>query len=336
MGGRARIESARLIRLLPENFASYLSQLLEDNDPAVLREAVRTALVYPKPQFVPQLITLLGNPEVRDVAIAALVQLGESIQESLRDYLSKPNVAVDVKREIPELLVIVAGHDARETLTANLIQSDNILRFRIISALNKLHQLYPEIELDAQTVEAVLASEIMSHFRSYQVMATMEGHLGHESVSVPLQKSIDNELERIFRLLKMLHPEVDLESAFVGLQSGIKSEHDKALEFIENVLKPDVRHLLIPLVDGDVPLTEKVELANRILGSKVESEDDALRVLMHTDDLWMKSCAAYLIGFLGLKHFHGELEEWANDPDALLREKAQRAQHRLAMLASSR
>ena len=39
------------------------------------------------------------------------------------------------------------------------------------------------MELDAQTVEAVLASEIMSHYRSYQVMATMEGHLGQESVS---------------------------------------------------------------------------------------------------------------------------------------------------------
>ena len=101
----------------------------------------------------------------------------------------------------------------------------------------------------------------------------------------------------------MLHPDADLESAFVGLQSGIKSEHDKALEFIENVLKPDVRHLLIPLVDGDIALTEKVELANRILGSRVESKDDALRVLMHTHDPWMKSCAAHLIGILGLKHF---------------------------------
>ena len=216
-GARARVESARLIRLLPEHFASYLFQLLEDNDPAVLREAVRTALVYRKPELVPQLIMLLGNPEVRDAAIEALVHLGETIQDNLRDHLSDPKVAVDVKREIPELLVIVAGRDAREALIANLIQTDNILRFRIISALNKLNELYPDIELDAQTVEAVLASEIMSHYRSYQVMATMEEHLGQKSVSVPLQKSMDNELERIFRLLKMLHPDADLESAFVGV-----------------------------------------------------------------------------------------------------------------------
>src|SRR5262249_38575358 len=50
-GARVRVESARLIRLLPENFASYLFQLFKDDDPAVLREAVRTALVHRKPQF---------------------------------------------------------------------------------------------------------------------------------------------------------------------------------------------------------------------------------------------------------------------------------------------
>ncbi len=293
-GVRARVESARLIRLLSEDFASYLFQLLEDDDPAVLQEAVRTAVVLRSRQFLPLLITLLGNPEVRDVTVEALVHIGQDIQDSLQDHLSDPNVAVEIKREIPELLVLVAGRDACNALTANLVQTDNVLRFRIISALNKLHELYPEIELDTQTIEAVLASEIMSHYRSYQVLATMDGHLEQESFSVPLQKSIDNELERIFRLLKMIHPDTDLESAFVGLQSVVKSEHDKALEFVENILKPGFRHLLLPLIDGDVLLTEKVELADRILGSRVESKDDALRVLMYTEDPWMKSCAAHI------------------------------------------
>jgi ATP:ADP antiporter, AAA family len=332
-GARTRVESARLIRLLPENWGSYLFQLLQDDDPAVQREAVRTTLVHRRREFVPLLITLLGNPEVRNVAIEALVHFAENIQGSLQDHLSDPAVPVEVKREIPELLVIVAGRNAREALTVNLLQMDNVLRFRIISALNKLHELYPEIELAEQTIEAVLATEIMNHYRSYQVKGSIENHLSRESFSV-LQKSIDNELERIFRLLKMLHLAVDLESAFVGLQSGIKSEHDKALELIENVLKPDVRRLVIPLVDGEVGLTEKVEIANRMLGSTVDSTDDALRILMHTPDPWMKSCAAHLIGILGLRNFCKELEEWTSDPDALLREKAQRARDRLAVSAS--
>jgi hypothetical protein len=176
----------------------------------------------------------------------------------------------------------------------------------------------------------------MSHYRSYQVMGRMDAHLAQRSFSVPLQKSIDNELERIFRLLKMLHPDTDLESAFVGLQSQVKNEHDNAFEFIENVLKPGIRRLLMPLVDPDIALPEKVELANRILGSTVESKDDALRILMYTEDPWMKSCAAHLIGILGLKHFKKQVDEWANDTEPILREKAQRAQQRLAEMSAPR
>jgi ATP:ADP antiporter, AAA family len=332
-GSRARLESAKLIHLLPSSFAMYLSRLLEDEDPEVLRESVRTAAIHKKRQFVPPLITLLGNPEVRAVASEALLQFGENIQGSLGDHLSDPEVSLDVKREIPELLVAVAKRNARDPLMANLLQNDSILRFRIISSLNKLNELYPDLELDAQTIEVVLASELMSHYRSYQIMNTMDGHLDKESFRVPLQKSIQNELERIFRLLKMLYPHQDLESAFVGLQSGQKNEHDFALEFIENTVKPPIRRLVVPLVDAEIGLPERVELANRILHSKIESKDDALQVLVETSDPWLKSCAAHVIGIRGLKQFQKEVDEWATDPDPLLREKAQKAQQRLAAYA---
>jgi hypothetical protein len=55
---------------------------------------------------------------------------------------------------------------------------------------------------------------------------------------------------------------------------------------------------------------------------------------MYTEDPWMKSCAAHLIGILGLKHFQKEVDEWANDNEPVLREKAQRAQQRLAAVTS--
>jgi hypothetical protein len=47
----------------------------------------------------------------------------------------------------------------------------------------------------------------------------------------------------------------------------------------------------------------------------------------------LKSCAAHLIGILGLKQYQKELDLWVKDPDPLLREKAQRAQQRLAAYA---
>ena len=109
--------------------------------------------------------------------------------------------------------------------------------------------------------------------------------------------------------------------------------HDNALEFIDNTLKPAIRRVLVPLLDAEVGLPEKVAFTNRILRSKLDSKDDALLLLMQSQDPWLKSCAAHLIGILGLKQFQGDVDEWASDPDPLLREKAQRAQQRLAAYA---
>ena len=52
----------------------------------------------------------------------------------------------------------------------NLLESDTTLRFRTISALNKLQRLHPEIEADTQMLETVLAAEILGHYRSYQIL----------------------------------------------------------------------------------------------------------------------------------------------------------------------
>src|SRR3972149_5311779 len=174
----------------------------------------------------------------------------------------------------------------------------------------------------------------MGQYRAYQIMSKMDGHLAQESFNVPLRKSILNELERIFRLLKMLHPNHDLQSAFVGLQSQDKNEHDNALEFIDNALRPAMRRLIVPLVDAEVGVAERVELANRLLRSKLESKEDALLALRQSQDPWLKTCAAHLIGVLGLKQFEQDVDQWASDPDPLLREKAQRAKQRLAVYVS--
>ena len=279
---------------------------------------------------MPLLITLLGNPELREAVTKTLTLYGESIQGTLRDHLADSSVALEIKREIPDLLVSVAKRGARDPLLANLRHPDNVLRFRIISSLNKLQNLHPDIQLDLTTIETVLASEIMSHYRAYQILGKVEGHRAQQSFDVPLQKSIHHELERIFRLLKMLYPKHDLRSAFVGLESRDRTHHDSALEFIDNTLKPSIRRLLVPLVDSEVSLAERVGLANRVLSSTIDSKDDALLALMDTEDPWLKSCAAHLIGILGLKQYQETVDRWAGDHDPVLREKALRAQQRLA------
>jgi hypothetical protein len=96
--------------------------------------------------------------------------------------------------------------------------------------------------------------------------------------------------------------------------------HDNALDFLESVLKPQLRNILVPLLDSDVTIEERVRIANRLLGAQVESREEAVLTLMLSDDPWLKSCAAYAIGTLKLKSLEGELDRWLNAADPLLRE----------------
>jgi hypothetical protein len=115
----------------------------------------------------------------------------------------------------------------------------------------------------------VLSAEIMGHYRSYQALASITGGGDHATGSTVqrLQGELQQEGERIFRLLKMLHPAHDMHSAYVGLQSEDPIVHDNAVEFLEAVLSPHLRAQVIPLFDRNVSIRDRAELAARIVGT---------------------------------------------------------------------
>jgi ATP:ADP antiporter, AAA family len=332
-GQPARAEAARLLGLLPDSFDPLLLTLLADADTAVAQEAIRSVGKLHKRRLVPDLLDRLANHEVRAEAAKALGEFGDTIIGALRDHFGDCSVAIEARREIPAILVKVGTPAAARVLMENLLESDITLRFRTISALNKLCRVHPEIETDVQTLETVLAAEILGHYRSYQILDKL-GAAGdsQDPVARALTESIQQELERIFRLLGLLYPRLDLHAAYLGLQSKSVAVHDNALEFLDNVLKSQLRDMLVPLLDGKITVGERALLANRLVRAQIESREHAVVALVTSDDPWLRSCGAYAIGNFGLKSLEGELNRCLNDTDPLLRETARAAKLRLQAL----
>jgi hypothetical protein len=179
-------------------------------------------------------------------------------------------------------------------------------------------------------VETVLAAEIMGHYRSYQISESLRipGNFD-ESVLRALGEAMRQELERIFRLLGLLYPHLDLHSVHFGLQSNNVTVYDNALEFLENVLKSQLRGMLVPLLDGKVRPKERAAIAERLMRAKVENREQAVAELVASDDPWLKSCGAYAIGAFGMNSLQVELDKCLEHPDPLLRETARAAKLRL-------
>ena len=86
-------------------------------------------------------------------------------------------------------------------------------------------------------------------------------------------------------------------------------------------VSPALRTLLLPLIDSEVRVKERIRLADIFLNTTVESNESAIAALIHSEDPWLKSCVVYAIGKLGLKSFELELERLTNDRDPMLQKR---------------
>jgi AAA family ATP:ADP antiporter len=330
-GRRTRLEAAQLLAAVPDIFDKELRKLLDDPDPEVVGAAIRAVGKLRKRSLIPRVIKRLAQPELTDVAVAVFAGMGDAVAGTLRDHLVDAETPVDVRREIPVVLQAIGTPAAQFVLLESVLDSDTIVRHRIITALNKLGQVFPERRVDRRLIETVLGAEIMAHYRSYQVLSTLGAplHAGNDPVVQRIKETMQQEAERVFRLLNILYPTHDMHSAYVGLMADDPVVQDNAIEFLEAVLSPQLRELIVPLFDRGVSARQRAHLANRLLGATLGDRDEAISVLMLSQDPWLQSCAAYAIGEFRLMQFEGEVEKWCTAADPLLRATAQDALRKL-------
>ncbi|HEY4901066.1 MAG TPA: Npt1/Npt2 family nucleotide transporter [Terriglobales bacterium] len=334
-GQRTRLELARILGVIPDNFDPLLGTLLRDPSNLVVREAIRSVGKLRKSSLAATLLELLANREFASEAALSLANFGDTVAGLLGDRLGDASFPIDMRRAIPPILVNIGTPAATHVLSDNLLERDTALRFQMISALNKIHQSHPEIALDMQLVETVLAAEIIGHYRSYQILETLNiPEDSHEPIVRALHESMQQEIERVFRLLGLLYPHLDLHSIYFGLQSNNANVYDNALELLENVLKSQLRAILVPLLDGKVSPKERAAIAERFVRARVENREQAVAELIASDDPWLKSCGAYAIGIFAITSLEMELRRCLEDPDPLLRETARAAKLRLEALAA--
>jgi AAA family ATP:ADP antiporter len=333
-GRRTRLEAAQLLASVPDLFDKELRQLLDDSDPEVVGAAIRAVGKLRKRSLIPRVIKRLANPQLTDVAVAVFAGMGDAVSGTLRDHLVDPETPIEVRREIPAVLQAIGTPAAQFVLLESVLDTDTVVRHRVITALNKLGQIYPDRRIDRRLIETVLGAEIMAHYRSYQVLGTLGPTLDDGNPVVErIKNTMRQEAERVFRLLNILYPGHDMHSAYVGLLADDPVVQDNAVEFLEAVLSPQLRELIVPLFDRGVSSAQRAHLANRLLGASLGDRDEAVSVLMQSHDPWLQSCAAYAIGEFKLKQFEEVVEKWASHADPLLRTTAQDARRKLAGVA---
>jgi AAA family ATP:ADP antiporter len=326
----SRFEAARLAERLPVVFEEPLRRLIQDEDSEVAGVAIRAARRQGGGPFAEDLVTRLADRGVREEAWAALAGAGAAACQALAKALEEPQPAPEVLRAAPEILEQIGTDEAAGVLAGCLLQGNAEFRLHVLKVLGRMRARRPGLVVDPLALEAVVGAEILGHYRSYQILGALElSTLEQEPTTRNLRVAMLEELERVFLLLGLLHPGIDFRAAWEGLRSGNPVLHDQALDLLESELRPEMRSLLVPLVDPVVHGAERMRLAEKLSGTPVDSPQEAVKALAGTGDPWLKACAAYTIGALGLRELEGYLAEWGQDPDPLLRETVRQAREKL-------
>ena len=272
----------------------------------------------------------LGRDELTDDVADALARYGNSIIPEIERRLRDDDARSEIRRELPTVLVRIGTPEAEQALIGGLLQADVTLRHRVIASLNKLRTMHPEVKLDPSTINLALAAEIAGHYRSYQVLGPFKARLKEDDpVLQAMEHAMEQELDRIFRLMALLLPHVGLHDAYVGLRSSDELVRANSLELLDNVLEPELRQVLVPLLDSQVTVEERIAIANRLVGAPLDTAEQAVATLLDSEG--SRGCArarstpsARCSCTAG-----GRARQFDNDEDPVLKQSVKAARRRL-------
>lgn len=319
-------------------FFPYLHIFINDENCGVVKAAIQAAGESRHPAFIPVLITRMQEATLEKACGEAIKQYGPTVIGSLFQYLDNPFVDRDIRQRIPQAVALLKSQPAVDLLIENLDQSDPSIRFGIIRGLNRLHLDGENLKFDEQKISRCILDEAKRHMslllalyhqlHQISVAGPVETAVANNDIATSrkklaeeLEHRLDENLERIFRLLGLRYPTEDIVQAYQGVRSERPDIRSSAVEFLDNVLETDMKRTLIPILESSLIDTVIEEVLEK-LGVGIPSERNALETMLPEADPPLQVLALQLIEHLGDRRFAGLAGEMANSPSPEVQEAA--------------
>jgi HEAT repeat protein len=304
-------------------FRQFLRRLLDDPSTDVVNEAMRSAGLTGDREFVPRLLERISERRFRIGARDALAAYGDRVVGTLSDYICDTSYDFAVRSSLCRVLKQIPTQHSVDTLISILDVVEPAMRYHVIKALNYLRANYPGLRFGHEALGSVLLEETESYYTILQILdleGQPEGDAGR-LLRRALGERIDKNLERIFRLLGLTYDQRDIYGAYLGIVSQRKELHASAVEFLDNVLKKEVKKYLFPIVDS-ISTELRIRRGQELFGIHIADSDAALRYLIEGRDTWLKACAIFALKAGSSKELKDLARESVADPNPVVREAA--------------
>ena len=276
-----------------------LIPLLHDSDPAVAAEAMRSVRALPSTDnlFAPTLISLLGHRQLKSGARETLVSYGDSVVEMLGHFLQDAAEDIWVRRHIPATLARVPCQASMDILVGGVSESDGFLRFKVLTAIEKLRREHPELTFKAEPIEALALKEGRGYFNWLGLHHNLFVRAGLPTdavLALTLDQKLARSVDRIYRLLGLLYPWKDIAAARWAIERGDARARSSAFEYLDNILAGQLRGRLMPVLE-EIPLDDKVRRGNVILKTRPRDVEESILQLINDEDQVVAAAAIELV-----------------------------------------
>jgi hypothetical protein len=135
----------------------------------------------------------------------------------------------------------------------------------------------------------------------------------------------------VFRLLGIGYPQKDIYFAYAALKGSRKDKRIAAIEFLDNLLKKDIKRLILPLLEEDTP-ERLFARAVRYFNLRAPGRREALKILLQQPDPWLKACSLHTVGLERIMELEPLCRELEQDRDARVSETARWTLDRMASM----
>jgi len=336
-----RINCARAIGAAGiHNLHPLLRELMNDPAPGVKKAALLGAGESGDPDFISPLIRSLGDREFSETAGEALQQFGLTAVPALVGVMEDPSAAIETRRNIPGVIAAMGIQESVDVLVKRLEYPDPPVRFEIIRSLNRLRANFPFLKFDEKFIGERILEEAREYVGILAVLHTYtrdsvpaiscEGQKekidrARKNLIRALEKQLDRNLERIFRLLGLKYPPRDIYNAYLGYQSSETDLRANAVEFLDSLLDPDLKRLIIPILEATMADT-LVRRTLKLFDLKPPPEKECLTMLLSGSHDELKIHALYLVARLKDAYYLPLIEDISNDSPPRLKRAAQLAE----------
>jgi AAA family ATP:ADP antiporter len=140
-----------------------------------------------------------------------------------------------------------------------------------------------------------------------------------EQLIKALELRLDASLERLFRLLGLKYPPVEMYSAYRGIRSQDREMRLNAMEFLDNVLEINLKNILMPIIEIG---TIRGDTTASLAGEDVPEEAESYIALLQGQDDFLKEKTLYLLSFMADDHYIPHMATLLNSPVREVRQMA--------------